>query len=84
MAYSGCAGGIPVKVDVGRTRGKLIKPGFRVKSLTAQRVRELSRQREKELLLIDVLSGLQDAKAGRVCSEAEFRRWNGTTYDHTK
>lgn len=49
----------------------------RVKSLTLQRLqrRALTRQREKELLITDVLSGLEAVKAGRVYSEAEFRRW---------
>lgn len=48
----------------------------RVKSLTIQRMqrRELSRQRAKELLLADAVSGFNDAKTGRVNSEAEFRR----------
>lgn len=48
----------------------------RVKSLTTQRMqrRELRRQRAKELLLADAISGLNDANAGRVDSEAEFRR----------
>ena len=59
---------------------------FRVKSLTAQQMqsRELSRQRATEWLLTDVLSDLQDVTVCCVCSEANFRRWNGATYDHTR
>jgi hypothetical protein len=53
-----------------------MKVCLRVKSLTTQRMqrRELSRQRVKELLLADTISGLNDSKAGRVRSEADFRQ----------